>query len=400
MSLSRREALADVALRYSVPIIEDDAYAMLPRASCRPSPPSRPSSPTTSPAFPSAWARACATPTSAHPTPGRRSGWPGAARHHRHGVTHHQRPGHHLGAGRHGGRHAAGHPRRVRGALSAGDGAPGRARGARAARGLPPVAAARRQLEPGGIRLLHAHEEAWAWWPARPSAPTATRPTRCASAWAGRCRGRTVRHALELIADTLEHPLHPHSTRMSATVISTGTPRQRVAAAGAAGRLDQRMLAQLAEQQLERRAGDVLSPADRRQWHGAVPLAQRDIDHGRQGEAALRRQTHGVFLVDGLAGQGGEGVSGAGRAGRVRPVGVRKPQKVSGAVLPFPRPVFDNAGPHKLRRPLLSLPALNPFRFDFTRFDAAIVDLDGTMVDRAWPRGCRRCARRACAWPA
>ncbi|MFL6662881.1 MAG: PLP-dependent aminotransferase family protein, partial [Rhizobacter sp.] len=31
MSLSRREALADVALRYSVPIIEDDAYAMLPR---------------------------------------------------------------------------------------------------------------------------------------------------------------------------------------------------------------------------------------------------------------------------------------------------------------------------------------------------------------------------------
>src|SRR5439155_15263857 len=31
MALARREALADVALRYSVPIIEDDAYAMLPR---------------------------------------------------------------------------------------------------------------------------------------------------------------------------------------------------------------------------------------------------------------------------------------------------------------------------------------------------------------------------------
>jgi len=31
MSLARREALADVALRYSIPIIEDDAYAMLPR---------------------------------------------------------------------------------------------------------------------------------------------------------------------------------------------------------------------------------------------------------------------------------------------------------------------------------------------------------------------------------
>jgi DNA-binding transcriptional MocR family regulator len=36
MSLSRREALADVALRYSVPIIEDDAYAMLPRRKAPP----------------------------------------------------------------------------------------------------------------------------------------------------------------------------------------------------------------------------------------------------------------------------------------------------------------------------------------------------------------------------
>ncbi|MFX5393229.1 hypothetical protein ABTD32_19705, partial [Acinetobacter baumannii] len=27
---ARREALADVALRYAIPIIEDDAYAMLP----------------------------------------------------------------------------------------------------------------------------------------------------------------------------------------------------------------------------------------------------------------------------------------------------------------------------------------------------------------------------------
>lgn len=32
VSRARREALADVALRFSVPIIEDDAYAMLPRA--------------------------------------------------------------------------------------------------------------------------------------------------------------------------------------------------------------------------------------------------------------------------------------------------------------------------------------------------------------------------------
>jgi DNA-binding transcriptional MocR family regulator len=31
MTLARREALADVALAYSVPIVEDDAYAMLPR---------------------------------------------------------------------------------------------------------------------------------------------------------------------------------------------------------------------------------------------------------------------------------------------------------------------------------------------------------------------------------
>ena len=35
MSRARREALADVALRYSVPIIEDDAYAMLPRQRAR-----------------------------------------------------------------------------------------------------------------------------------------------------------------------------------------------------------------------------------------------------------------------------------------------------------------------------------------------------------------------------
>lgn len=32
VSRARREALADIALRYSVPIIEDDAYAMLPRS--------------------------------------------------------------------------------------------------------------------------------------------------------------------------------------------------------------------------------------------------------------------------------------------------------------------------------------------------------------------------------
>lgn len=30
MSRSRREALADVSLRFSIPIIEDDAYGMLP----------------------------------------------------------------------------------------------------------------------------------------------------------------------------------------------------------------------------------------------------------------------------------------------------------------------------------------------------------------------------------
>ena len=30
-TLARREALADVALRYAIPVVEDDAYAMLPR---------------------------------------------------------------------------------------------------------------------------------------------------------------------------------------------------------------------------------------------------------------------------------------------------------------------------------------------------------------------------------
>jgi len=36
MSVARREALADVALRHSIPIIEDDAYAMLPRTTLPP----------------------------------------------------------------------------------------------------------------------------------------------------------------------------------------------------------------------------------------------------------------------------------------------------------------------------------------------------------------------------
>jgi DNA-binding transcriptional MocR family regulator len=36
MSRARREAIADVALRYSIPIVEDDAYAMLPRQNLPP----------------------------------------------------------------------------------------------------------------------------------------------------------------------------------------------------------------------------------------------------------------------------------------------------------------------------------------------------------------------------
>ena len=36
VSRSRREALADIALRFSIPIIEDDAYGMLPRTIARP----------------------------------------------------------------------------------------------------------------------------------------------------------------------------------------------------------------------------------------------------------------------------------------------------------------------------------------------------------------------------
>ncbi|MBP6225224.1 MAG: PLP-dependent aminotransferase family protein [Rhizobacter sp.] len=36
VSRSRREALADIALRFSIPIIEDDAYGMLPRVPVRP----------------------------------------------------------------------------------------------------------------------------------------------------------------------------------------------------------------------------------------------------------------------------------------------------------------------------------------------------------------------------
>ena len=36
VSRARREALADIALRYSIPIIEDDAYGMLPRQTAKP----------------------------------------------------------------------------------------------------------------------------------------------------------------------------------------------------------------------------------------------------------------------------------------------------------------------------------------------------------------------------
>ena len=63
----------------------------------------------------------------------------------------------------------------------------------RAAGSLPPVAArCASALERRRVRVLPAHAGRRQWWRAPPSAPTATRPTRCASAWAGRSRATTA----------------------------------------------------------------------------------------------------------------------------------------------------------------------------------------------------------------
>ena len=68
---------------------------------------------------------------------------------------------------------------------------------------------------------------------------------------------------------------------------------QVVAAAGAAHRLDNAVAAQLAKQLLKVRQRDALALADRRQGHRAIGVAQRQINHGGDGEAAFGGQSHG-----------------------------------------------------------------------------------------------------------
>ena len=91
-------------------------------------------------------------------------------------------------------------------------------------------------------------------------------------------------------------PAHPvasigssTATMMSATVISRRGAR--VAAARAAGRFDQLVAAQLAEQLLEVGQRNLLALADRGQRHRAL-LAQGQIDHRGDGETAFGGESH------------------------------------------------------------------------------------------------------------
>ncbi len=189
ISRARREALADIALRYAIPIIEDDAYApaAAPDAAAARHDGAR-ARPTTSPVSRRRWARACATPTSALAqraavaAPGRRP-----ARDHRDGLAHHQRAG-----------DAAGCDDGTADAMLQAIRAESMARQALAARHLGGrgVAAPSPRASTCGCRCRRpgarwssrrtCARRTWAWSRARPSRPTATRPRRCASAWAGR----------------------------------------------------------------------------------------------------------------------------------------------------------------------------------------------------------------------
>nr|WP_242495802.1 aminotransferase class I/II-fold pyridoxal phosphate-dependent enzyme [Salinicola tamaricis] len=62
MPPARREAIAEVARHYQVPIIEDDAYAALPRQPVAPLASYAPELTYYMPGWPSVWARACGWP--------------------------------------------------------------------------------------------------------------------------------------------------------------------------------------------------------------------------------------------------------------------------------------------------------------------------------------------------
>ena len=116
----RRSAIVALARRFKLPIIEDDAYGFIPEhGRLRPSLPSRPISPGTSPASPNASARVRAQPTSWRPSA--RSGWPFAAAlacRERDGLAADRGARHTLDRGRHGRHDPALHPRRDHGATN------------------------------------------------------------------------------------------------------------------------------------------------------------------------------------------------------------------------------------------------------------------------------------------
>jgi len=71
---------------------------------------------------------------------------------------------------------------------------------------------------------------------------------------------------------------------------------EAVAAPGAAGRLDQLVAAQLAEQLFEVRQRDLLPLADRGQRDRTGVLTQRQIDHGCDRKTAFGSETHRKLL--------------------------------------------------------------------------------------------------------
>src|SRR5262245_33715458 len=68
--------------------------------------------------------------------------------------------------------------------------------------------------------------------------------------------------------------------------------RERVAAAGAANALDQRVAAQLAEQLLEIRKRDALPLADAGERDGPLAAVHREVEHRGHGEPSLGGQSH------------------------------------------------------------------------------------------------------------
>ena len=89
-----------------------------------------------------------------------------------------------------------------------------------------------------------------------------------------------------------------------------GLAAERIAAARAAGALDELVPAQLAEQLLQVGQRDLLPRADRRQGDRAGVLAQGQIDHRGDGETAFGGQTHGNHSSGSVSDAAGAGRTG------------------------------------------------------------------------------------------